>query len=101
MAVLPHPPRLPGSPSDKLLHVLAFTVLTALALAAHPRAAPLKIAAALVLLGGVIELVQLIRPLNREGSWLDFAADCGAVATVLLIGVPVRRAVLRRLSPTP
>ena len=38
MAVLPHPPQLPGEPTDKIQHVLAFTVLTALACAAWPAA---------------------------------------------------------------
>jgi hypothetical protein len=38
MALLPKPPTLPGTPSDKLQHVAAFAVLSALAAAAWPRA---------------------------------------------------------------
>lgn len=96
MALLPRPPQLPGSPSDKVQHILAFVVLTALALAAYPRTHPVRIAAGLFVLGGLIELVQLLPMLRREGSWLDFAADCGAVLAVLLVGVPIRRLILSR-----
>ncbi len=101
MALLPKPPRLPGDPSDKVQHILAFSVLTALALAAYPRASALAIGVGLALVGGLIELGQLIPALHRDGSWLDWAADCGAVAVVLLIGVPLRRALLRRIRPRP
>ena len=95
MALLPRPPRLPGNPSDKLQHTLAFAALTALALAAYPRAGWLKIAAGLALVGGLIELGQLIPALGRDGSWLDWVADCAAVAVVLALGAPIRRALLR------
>jgi len=101
MAVLPKPPQLPGAPDDKVQHILAFSVLTALALAAYSRARPLAIGLSLGLLGAVIELVQMIPVLHRDAAWLDWAADCGAVLAVLLLGVPLRRAVLRRISPQP
>jgi hypothetical protein len=101
MALLPQPPRLPGSPSDKVQHILAFAVLTALALAAYPRASWVKIGLGLATVGGFIELAQLIPALGREGSWLDFGADCGAVAVVLAAGLPIRRAVVKRLGRPP
>lgn len=95
MALLPIPPSVPGAPSDKLQHILAFAVLTALALAAYVRAHPVDIAVGLFALGGFIELAQMLPMIGREGSWLDFASDCGAVLAVLLVGVPLRR----RLAP--
>jgi hypothetical protein len=98
MAVLPRPPQLPGAPSDKVQHILAFTVLTGLALAAYPRASPLRIGLGLAAVGGLIELVQMIPALHRDGSWLDWAADCGAVLIILLLGVPMRRRLLERWS---
>jgi di/tricarboxylate transporter len=101
MAVLPRPPELPGNPSDKVQHILAFTVLTSLALAAYPRARPLKIGLWLAAFGGLIELVQMIPALHRDGSWLDWAADIGAVAVVLLLGVPLRRYLMRRSGSAP
>jgi hypothetical protein len=91
MALLPRPPQLPGNPSDKVQHILAFAVLAGLALSAYSRAHPATIGAGLISLGALIELAQLIPALGREGSWLDFAADCGAVLVVLAIGVPLRR----------
>jgi hypothetical protein len=96
MALLPRPPQLPGNPSDKVQHILAFAVLTALALAAYPRTGWLKIGIGLAVVGAAIELAQLIPALGREGSWLDWAADCGAVAVVLALGLPIRGALLRR-----
>ena len=94
MALLPQPRQLPGSPSDKVQHMLAFAVPTALALAAYPRAGWLKIGIGLACFGAFIELAQLIPMLGREGSWLDLAADCGAIAVVLVLGAPVRALLL-------
>jgi uncharacterized membrane protein AbrB (regulator of aidB expression) len=96
MAVLPRPPRLPGDPSDKVQHILAFAVLTVLALAAYRDARALKIGLWLALLGGAIELVQLVPMLGRDGNWVDWAADCGAVAVALLIGAPLRARLVRK-----
>lgn len=101
MAVLPRPPQLPGQPSDKVQHILAFTVLSGLALAAFPRAAPTRIFAGLAFVGGLIELVQTIPMLHRDGSFIDFAVDCGAVLVVLTIGVPLRRLIARQFSRAP
>lgn len=101
MAVLPRPPQLPGAPSDKVQHILAFSVLSALALAAYPRTQPLRTGLWLALFGGVIELVQMIPALHRDGSWLDWAVDCAAVAVILLAGVPLRRHLTRRHRSAP
>ena len=91
MAVLPRPPELPGDPSDKVQHIMAFTALTALALAAFVRAGPVRIGLWLAFFGAVIEAVQAIPALHRDASALDWLADCGAVLVVLLIGTPIRR----------
>lgn len=98
MAVVPHPPELPGDPSDKVQHILAFAVLTALALPAFATARPLRIGLALALFGALIELVQSVPALHRDASALDWLADCGAVLVVLLIGTPLRRLVMRKAA---
>jgi VanZ family protein len=91
MAVLPQPPQLPGEPSDKVQHILAFAVLAALAAAAYPRVGLLKILLLLSLFGALIEFVQLIPALHREGDWIDWIADTLAAALVLLLAGRVRK----------
>jgi VanZ family protein len=85
MAVLPQPPRVPGVPSDKVQHIFAFLVLGALAFFAYPRTSPVFLAAALSLFGGLIELVQLIPALHRDGDPLDWIADTAAAIAVIVI----------------
>ena len=84
MAVLPHPPQLPGAPSDKVQHIAAFLVLGALASFAWPRTGPVYLATALSLFGAVIELVQLIPALHRDGDPVDWIADTAAAALMLI-----------------
>jgi peptidoglycan/LPS O-acetylase OafA/YrhL len=84
MAVLPHPPQLPGAPSDKVQHIAAFLVLGALASFAYPRTSPVYLATALSLFGAVIELVQLIPALNRDGDPIDWIADTAAAGLMLI-----------------
>jgi hypothetical protein len=84
MAVLPHPPQLPGAPSDKVQHIAAFLVLGALASFAWPRTSPVYLATALSLFGAVIELVQLIPALNRDGDPIDWIADTAAAGLMLI-----------------
>ena len=84
MAVLPHPPQLPGAPSDKVQHIAAFLVLGALASFAYPRTSPVYLATALSLFGAVIELVQLIPALNRDGDPVDWIADTAAAGLMLI-----------------
>lgn len=84
MAVLPHPPQLPGAPSDKVQHIAAFLVLGALASFAWPRTSPVYLATALSLFGAVIEIVQLIPALNRDGDPLDWIADTAAAGLMLI-----------------
>lgn len=84
MASLPQPPPLPGEPSDKVLHVLAFLVLAGLAAFAYPRIHLIVIFLGLALFGGAIEVVQAIPELGRDPSWLDWLADVVAAGAVLL-----------------
>lgn len=83
MAVLPKPPQLPGEPSDKIQHILAFTVLAGLAAAAYPRTDLIKILLLLSAFGALIEFVQTVPALNRDGDWIDWVADTIAAAIVL------------------
>jgi hypothetical protein len=91
MAVLPKPPRLPGDPSDKIQHILAFSVLAGLAAAAFPRTSLIRILLQLSAFGALIELVQIIPALHRDGDWVDWAADTIAAAAVLGLAALVRR----------
>jgi VanZ family protein len=91
MAVLPHPPRLPGSPGDKIQHILAFLVLSALAPAAYREARLAAIAAGLSAFGVLIEIVQTVPALNRDASVLDWLADSAAIAAVLGVVLLWRR----------
>jgi VanZ family protein len=83
MAALPQPPEVPGTPSDKVLHMLAFACLAALGSAAYPRLAAFKLVAALSAFGALIEFVQLIPELHRDAELLDWLADTGAVFAIV------------------
>lgn len=83
MALLPQPPMLPGGPSDKVQHVLAFVTLAILAALAWPRLSLLKLGVALSAFGALIEILQLMPALNRDGDVGDWLADTVAVAAAL------------------
>ncbi|MFL6763848.1 MAG: hypothetical protein ACJ8FO_01475 [Sphingomicrobium sp.] len=85
MAVLPHPPEIPGEPNDKVQHIVAFATLAALGSFAYPRIALLRLLAGLSLFGALIEVVQAIPALHRDSDIRDWIADTVAVAVVLLI----------------
>ena len=84
MAVLPHPPRLPVEPNDKVQHITAFATLALLGSFAYPRTALLKLLVRLSLFGAAIEFFQAIPELHRDSDVLDWVADTTAVALVLL-----------------
>ncbi|HEX8191393.1 MAG TPA: hypothetical protein VF552_00690 [Allosphingosinicella sp.] len=92
MAVLPHPPSVPGNPPDKILHVTAFSVLALLAPLAYRAAPLLRIGLLLSAFGALIEVVQLVPSLHRDGDWIDWVADTAALATVLSLVALVRNA---------
>jgi VanZ family protein len=84
MAVLPHPPHIPGNPNDKLQHVTAFATLALLGSFAYPATALIQLLVRLSLFGAAIEVVQAIPVLHRDSDVLDWIADTVAVALVLL-----------------
>ena len=86
MATLPNPPQGFATPSDKINHILAFLVLTALHKIAYRGFGFWRRIAVMAVLGGAIEVAQMIPDLHRDAEWLDWAADVGAafVASVLV-----------------
>src|SRR5205085_9423502 len=66
MAIMPHPPELPGGPSDKVQHVAAFATLGVLGAWAYVETPVLALFAGLSFFGAAIELVQGIPALHRD-----------------------------------
>ena len=99
MAVLPHPPELPGNPSDKLEHVAAFATLGVLGAWAYAETSILPLFAGLSFFGAAIELVQGIPALHRDSDIKDWIADTLACGLVLLL---IRwRRLRRQREPRP
>jgi len=84
MAALPHPPPIPGQPSDKILHMLAFAVLGVLGAAGFPGQSVARLFLALTAYGAAIELVQAIPVLNRDSELADLLADMVAALVALI-----------------
>jgi VanZ family protein len=91
MAILPKPVALPGNPSDKVQHLVAFLVLAALASLAYPRVHKFKVGIGLSAYGALIEFTQMIPALNRDAELLDWIADTVAAAIVLALAALIRR----------
>jgi VanZ family protein len=91
MAVLPHPPEVPGHPSDKVQHIAAFATLALLGPWAYPRLPLLKLLVRLSLFGAAIEVIQAIPMLHRDSDVLDWVADTAAAGAVLVVVVLMRR----------
>ena len=85
MATLPHPLALPASPSDKVQHIIAFTVITALCVVAYAGEAWWKILLRLSAFGALIEVVQAIPMLHRDSDVRDWLADTAAIGVVLIV----------------
>jgi len=83
MALLPHPPQLPGAPSDKLQHIVAFATVAGLGSIAYRKMGLMRLLASLSAFGAIIEVLQRIPALHRDGDPLDWAADTIAAAMVL------------------
>ena len=84
MALIPYPPPVPGHPSDKLLHMMAFATLGLLGSFAYPRVGALRLIAGLSVFGGVIEILQGTAMIHRDRDALDWIADTVACAVVIL-----------------
>ena len=89
MATLPTPPELVNQ-SDKVQHMLAFAVMTALALGAWPGLPVLRIGILLSALGVGIELLQMIPPIHRDSDAWDWVADTVAILAVMAVVSMVR-----------
>jgi VanZ family protein len=85
MAVVPHPPEVPGEPNDKVQHIIAFATLALLGSFAYPKAALTRLLVGLSIFGALIEVVQAIPALHRDSDVLDWLADTAAVIVVLLL----------------
>ena len=84
MALLPHPPQVPGNPSDKVQHVAAFATLGLLGFYAYPRLSVLRLIVALSLFGAFIEVAQAIPAIRRDSDPLDWIADTLACLVVIM-----------------
>jgi VanZ family protein len=71
--------------SDKLQHMAAFFVLTALGCAAYRGLSRVRLMLAMVAFGAAIELVQLLPFLQRDAEWSDWLADIVAVILALTV----------------
>ena len=85
MAVLPHPPHLPGSPSDKLQHIAAFATLGVLGAWAYRGTRLINLLIGLSLFGAAIEIVQAMPALHRDSDVLDWLADTVASGFALMV----------------
>lgn len=93
MALLPQPPSVPAG--DKVQHMVAFAVLAGLGSRAYHLASLLKLGIGLAAFGGLIEILQSIPVLHRDASLRDWAADCVAIAVVLVLTHLRRRGTAR------
>lgn len=84
MATLPSPPQLIEQ-SDKAQHILAFAVMTGLAMAAYPSLSFVRIGIGLSAFGVAIELLQMIPALHRDSDVRDWLADTLAIVVVMIV----------------
>ena len=98
LAIVPHPPELPTDAfGDKFNHILAFTVMAALAALGWPGAPRLRVIERLSFLGALIEVVQSIPALHRDCDIRDWIADTLAVIVVTALAAVLAR----RNAPDP
>ncbi len=84
MAMIPHPPHIPGNPSDKIQHAAAFATLGLLGSLAYPRLSVVRLIIGLSLFGALIEVGQAIPFIHRDSDPLDWLADTIACAFVVI-----------------
>lgn len=85
MAVVPHPPEVPGEPNDKIQHMVAFATLGLLGAWGYTWTSLVRLLIGLSLFGAFIELVQAIPALQRDSDIKDWIADTFACGVALLI----------------
>jgi MYXO-CTERM domain-containing protein len=83
MALLPQPPQLPGTPSDKVQHIAAFATLALLGSTAYRSTSFILWLVSLSAFGALIEVLQAIPVLNRDSDPVDWVADTAAAALML------------------
>lgn len=92
LAIMPIPPHLPTDAlGDKFNHILAFSVMAALAAVAFPAMPRLRVVERLSFLGALIEVVQSIPAVSRDCDIKDWIADTLAVIVVTLVMSRVQR----------
>jgi VanZ family protein len=102
MAFLPKPPATPIDQfGDKFEHMLAFAVLTAVALVAWPQSRRWRIILLLSGLGAMIEFVQEIPDLHRDSDWHDWAADTIAIVAAAVVVSPIVHVLRLDRTPAP
>lgn len=92
MATLPKPPEIIVAP-DMAQHALAFFVLTALHKLAYREFGFWKRVIIMALLGGAIEVAQMVPAFHRDAEWMDWAADVAAAfaaSIAVMLFVPTR-----------
>ena len=93
MATMPQPPTMLSTQSDKLNHMLAFFVLTALHKLAYRQFGFWKRILIMAFLGGAIEVAQMVPALHRDAEWMDWAADVAAAfaaSIAVMLFLPAR-----------
>lgn len=91
VASIPQPIVLPGDPTDKVQHIIAFAVLALLGALAYTGLRLILLLLGLSVFGALIELLQLIPSLNRTADWSDLAADILTLVIVFGAIFVVRR----------
>ncbi len=84
MALLPHPPQVPGA-SDKVQHAAAFAALAALGAIGYRSTSALRLFALLTSMGALIEILQAIPALHRDSDVADWLADTVAAGVILAV----------------
>jgi hypothetical protein len=97
MALLPKPPHVPLDRfGDKLEHMAAFAVLSALALLAFPAASRLRLGLWLAALGAGLEVAQGTPVFQRDCDLRDWLVEAAVIALVLGLAALLQR---RRVIP--
>lgn len=88
---------------DKLEHFVAFFTLTVLAIVAYPRRALAVTGMKLLAFGALIEVVQALPTIGRDGDLSDLLTDGAAIAMVAMLFAftGARSKLLRLLRPAP
>lgn len=90
LALLPAPPALPVETGDKVMHMIAFAVLSLLAFLSFPKRRIIELFAWMAVLGSLIEVLQMIPALHRDAEFADWVVDCAASLVVLILCRTVR-----------